>query len=196
MIYELDKETIDFICKHKLTLNQFAICLLIHKKDGATIIRLNIELGVIGDCMIPVGKGSDGKTKYKKELVDLIDREFIETVHPVHGYEIDNLKVTAKFTDEFITPLALAHEEFFEAYPKTIYVNGIEYPARSCDFDEMRVAYTKAIKGSVKKHKLILASLESDKQTSQYAKVNIMNYIGGRIWENNQNTTTTKSKLV
>lgn len=196
MIYELDKETIDFICKHKITLNQFAICLLIHKKDGAAIIQLNTELGVIGDCMIPVGKKPDGKTKYKKELVDLIEREFIDIIYPNHGYEIDNLKVTAKFTDEFITPLSLAPEEFFNNYPKTIYVNGIEYPARSCDFEDMAKAYIKAIKGSIKKHKLIQVSLETDKQTSQYAKVNIMNYIGGRVWESNQNTTTAKSKLV
>ena len=48
MLYEIDNETIDFLCEHKLTLNQFAICLLIHKKDTATMIRINTEIGKIG----------------------------------------------------------------------------------------------------------------------------------------------------
>ncbi len=194
MIYELDKETIDFLCKHKITFNQFSICLLIHKKNAAAIIQIGAEIGLIGDCMIPVGKDREGKPKYKTELKDLIDREFIEIINPSHGNDLDNFKVTDKFKDGFVTNIELASEEFFETYPKSVIVNGTEFPARSCDFEEMSVAYLKAIKGSIKRHRAIIEQLQTEKQSNPYAKMNIMKYIGGRCWENNTETTKVKTR--
>jgi hypothetical protein len=185
MIYELDKETIDFICKHKITLNQFAICLLIHKKDVATILRINEEIGVVGDCMIPTGV-KDGKTQYKKEIVDLINRGFIlnNFLDKKDPYALDNFIVTAKFTEGFLDDEVDMFTEFWELYPKSLHISGIDYPAKSTDFDDLKIKYLKAIKGSKKKHKEIISKINRHKETNAYAVMGIEKFVGSRHWEN------------
>ena len=146
--------------------------------------------------MVPIGKTLEGKTSYKTELKDLIDRGFISMKHPIHGYVLDNLQVTKLFTENFIDDISIAPEQFFEAYPKTIIVSGVEYPARSCDFDEMSIAYLKAIKGSIRKHRMILDQLSNQRQVSPYAQSNIMKYIGGRAWEGREDVSVSRNKIV
>ena len=109
-------------------------------------------------------------------------------------YALDNFEVTSKFTDEFINKLDLAADEFFDNYPKNIFVKGIEYPARACDYQDMKIAYIKGIKSSIKRHKEVIAGLKQDLELSPYAKANIMNYIGGRMWENRQEETKVKTR--
>ena len=77
MLFEVDRETIDFLCKKEITFNQFCLCLLIYKKDVASIIQLTEELGYLGDCLLPIGTDSNGKYKYKTEIQDLIDKGFV-----------------------------------------------------------------------------------------------------------------------
>jgi len=180
MILELDKETIDFLCVNKLTFNQFAICLLIHKKDVATIIRVTEEIGKMGSCLIPLGKD-----KYKNEMDDLIDRGYIEhnSVDKRDYYAIDNFKVNKLFTKS-LDPLVSAPEEFFSLYPSKVVVNGVEYSARSCDFDEMGEKYLQAIKHSVQRHRDVISKLTAYRERNTYAQMNIMKFIGGREWEN------------
>lgn len=185
MIYELDKETIDFICKHKITLNQFAICLLIHKKDTATIIRIGEEIGVVGNCMIPTGV-VEGKTKYKKEIVDLLDRGFIITnfLDKNEPYALDNFILTDKFMEGFLTHETDMFTELWDEYPKFLHIQGLDYPAKSTDFDDLQVKYIKAIKSSKKKHIEILSKLRSYKETNTYALMGIEKFVGSRHWDN------------
>lgn len=197
MLHEIDNETIDFLCKHKLTLNQFAICLLIHKKDTAIMIRINNEIGTIGNYLIPNGVDSQGNKKYKKEIVDLIDRDFLKLtfIDKDNKYNLDNFEVTTKFTDKFLQEADL-FEEFWQEYPKFIYVQGLEFPAKSTDYDELKEKYLKLIKNSKKKHKEIIERLKLFKSNNTYAQMGIEKFVGSRQWENLHSDTKQSSKLV
>lgn len=192
MITEIDKETLDFICATKLTFNQFAICLMVAKGDKAALIRLGEEVGLIGDCLIKVGKD-----KYLNEVEDLEKKGYlINTFVDKNDYfALDNFKVSDKFLKQVTEPLASAAKEFFDAYPRRILVKGVEYPARSCDFDELEEKYLKAINNSIKKHRAVIAKMQAYTETTPYATLNIMNFVGARGWDDLK-ASTTKSKLV
>lgn len=178
MIFSIDKETIDFLCKNKLTFTQYFICLLIHKQDTTTIIRLQKEVDIIGDCLIAQGNG-----KYKSEFTDLVDRGFIVRIRTAPKGEpnlLDDFALTNKFREDWVDFLTLAPQEFFDAYPQHVLVNGVNFPAKGCDFDEMSQKYLKAINNSVRKHKEVITKLKS---LGEYAPINIMKFIGGRMWE-------------
>jgi len=189
MITDFDKETIDFLCTNKLTFNQFAICLLIFRDDTTTIIKITNEVNVIGDCMIPLGDG-----KYKTEMDDLIDRKFLLRVKEdkKEPYLLDNFRVNDKLKDIFT--LNDITQEFFDAYPAKLIVNGVEYPARSCDFDELEEKYIKAIKSNLAKHKEIVKKLTASKERSPYALTGIMKFIGARGWEEIEETFKAKTR--
>ena len=188
MLVEIDKETVDFICKHKLTFNQLAICLFILKKDVTSIIKIKNEVCYIGDCLIP----TEDK-EYKQELDDLIHRKFlIRKIHDKHEpYAFDNFTLNTNFAKEFRTPQELG-EEFFSHYPKLGIINGTEYSAKACDFDDMVDKYYKSIKGSIRKHERIIELLKEN--GDRYATMNIMKYIGGRVWETDELSTKVKTR--
>jgi hypothetical protein len=197
MLYEIDNETIDFLCKYKLTLNQFAICLLIHKKDTATMMRINNEIGIIGNYLIPNGVDTQGKKRYIKEIDDLIDRNFLRLtfIDKDDKYALDNFEVTNKFTDEFIQEVDM-FEELWMEYPKFLFVNGLEFPAKSADYDELEQKYLKLIKNSKKKHKEIIDKLQQFKSTNTYAQMGIEKFIGSRQWDNITGEIKNLSRLV
>lgn len=197
MLYEIDNETIDFLCEHKLTLNQFAICLLIHQKNTATIIRINNEIGVIGNYLIPNGVDLQGKKKYIKEIDDLINRNFIRLtfVDKEDKYALDNFEVTSKFTDDLHQESDI-FEELWQEYPRFIYVQGLEYPAKSTDYDELKEKYLKIIKNSKKKHKEIILKLKEFKINNPYAQMGIEKFVGSRQWESLTDNSKPISKLV
>lgn len=197
MLYEIDNETLDFLCENKLTLNQFAICLLVYKKDTATIIRISNEIGKLGDYLIPNGVDEQGKKKYKKELIDLIDRGFIKLtfVDKDDRYALDNFEVTERFTKNFIKDEDI-FEEFWKEYPRFIFVNGLEYPAKSTDYEELKEKYIKAIKNSRRKHKEIIEKLKEFKSTNNYALMGIEKFVGSRQWDNLSENNKSLSKLV
>jgi len=186
MLYEIDNETVDFLCEHNITLNQLAICLLIYKKDKTSIMKLNHELGIkIGDCLIPNGLDSQGKKKYKKEIIDLIDRDFIRFTFDdkEDKYNVDNFEVSSKFLKDLGININL-FEEFWQEYPKFIFVNGIEYPAKSTDYEELEKKYLKLINNSKTKHKEIIEKLQQFKSTNTYALMGIEKFVGSRQWDN------------
>lgn len=191
MIYELDKDVIDFLCKKKISFTQFAICLLAYRKDTANIIKISEEIGKIGDCLIPLGN-----EKYISEIDDLIKRDYL--THDKHNkslqYHIDNLIVTEKFLRGFIDPTQDLAQEFWDAYPKNLMINGATVPATACDYDEFAAKYLKAIKNSPKLHKEIIAKLKSVLETYPYAQMNIMNYVGSRQWEQFDDQSVRKAR--
>ncbi len=198
MLYEIDNETVDFLCEHKLTLNQLAICLLIYKKDKTNIMKMNHELGVkIGDCLIPNGLDSQGKKKYKKEIIDLIDRDFIRFTFDdkEDKYNVDNFEVSNRFLKDLGITTNL-FEEFWQEYPKSLFVQGIEYPAKSADYEELEKKYLKLIKNSKTKHKEIIEILRHFKSNNTYAQMGIEKFIGSRQWESLEIEVTQRSKIV
>lgn len=188
MIYELDKETINFICKKKISFNQFAICLLINARDTAGIIQIQEELGFIGDRLI-----KKGDRTYINELDDLIDRGFIlnHEIDKKDFYALDNFVVTPEFTTGFLGDIDEMCKELWSEYPSTINIRGAEYPTKACDYDEFCKVYIKAIKSSIKTHNEIIAKLKKFKSShNNYAEMKIMNFVGSRHWENLQNESS------
>lgn len=193
MLHKIDKETIDFICKHKLTFTQLGICILIHEQNGSVIMRVNKEVGMIGDCLIEQDNG-----KYKTEINDLIDRGFIKQISTSpelsEPFAFDNFKLSDFVTRELMTSLEEAAQELIDNYPSSVLVGGIEYPARSCDFEELEKNYLKAIKSSVNKHRQVIARLIAYRERNTYAQVGITKFVGGRLWETLEDTTKVKSR--
>lgn len=191
MLNKIDKETIDFICKYKLTFTQLGICILIHQQDGAAIIKVNQEVGSIGDCLIEQANG-----KYKTELNDLINRGYITQINTSpqlsNPYGFDNFRLVDFISRELMTPLEEAFQELIDNYPEKILVKGMEYPARACDFEELEKSYLKAIKNSVNKHKQVIARLIAYRERNDYAEVGITKFVGGRLWESLEVATKPK----
>ena len=192
MLYELDKELVDFLCRKKLTFTQFSICLLVHRKDVATIIRMEEEVGKLGDNLIALGDG-----KYKTEIDDLLDRGYLitEKVNKKFDYHIDNLIVTQKFLHGFIDDKLDMAQEFWDTYPKNLMINGAAVPSTVCDYDEFTAKYLKAIKNSPRLHKEIIGKLQAAKEDYPYAIMSIMNFVGSRHWEQmNEQSAKVKSR--
>jgi len=185
MIRDLDKETIDFLCKHKLTFTQFAICLLIHKQDVATIIKITQEVGFVGTTRIKRGD------TWVLEIQDLIDRKFIVNNFKDKDEEfaLDNFELTNKFKDGFIFDEDEMAMEVFKLYPKHLYINGATAPAKAADIEEFTQKYIKAINGNLKTHKKVLEHIAMIKRTNNnYALMGIMKYVGSRDWEEYDNS--------
>jgi hypothetical protein len=177
MIFEIDRETVNFVSSKKITFNQFIICLLIYQRDAASIIQYTNDVGIIGDCLIPLGDG-----KYIREIEDLINRGFIKTTKE-GVYDLDYLIVTTKFSKGLFDELDVAAREAFELYPKYIRVNTQDFEAKACDFEDFAKKYLLAIGGSIKEHKDIVMPHIKALRKSGYAKMKIMNYIGSKNWK-------------
>jgi len=191
MLLKIDSETVDFVCKHKITFNQLAICLFVLRKDVTSIIKIKHNVGYIGDCLIPL----TGETAtHIQEMDDLVNRKFLirKLYDKNEPYAFDTFDLNPGFKKEFRTPEEIG-EEFFNSYPKTIIVNGVELSARTCDFQEMIAAYFHAIKGGIRLHENIVNLL---KEKGGYATVGIMKYIGGRVWETDEVNTKVKSRAI
>lgn len=191
MIYEVDKETVEFICKKKISFNQFVMCLLINAKDTRSIIQIQEELGPIGNRLI-----NKGGNTYINELDDLIERGFIlnHEIDKRDPYALDNFVVTPKFTTGFLGDQDEMCNELWTEYPPTINIQGSEYPTKVCDKEEFCEKYIKAIKGNVSLHKEIIAKLRIYKSGNQYAQMKLMNFVGSRHWENLNGATKPKTR--
>lgn len=181
MITKIDKETIDFVCKHKLTFTQFAICLLIYHKDTAGIIQIGEEIGIIGDALLRVKEFPD---KYISELNDLIDRGYVINKSRIPTeIELDYLILTSKFTSDFGDPLTESEDmakELWDAYPKHILIDNREVSAVSCIYEQFADRYLKAIKNSKKTHKQAMGAVYA---LGTYAEMGIEKWVGSRQWE-------------
>lgn len=191
MIAKIDKETVQFICKHRITFQQFALCLLIYHNDTASLIQIEEEIAHIGDCLIPTGKGD-----YKQEITDLIERGYLINNNKKNEYVLDLFVLTPKFTNDFLVDISQAPQEAWDKYPKNLLINNQEVTTKSCNYDEFVTMYLKAINWDIKQHKKALRDIELIKKQSKYAKVKIMNWAGGRLWNEREEEKTTKSKTV
>jgi hypothetical protein len=197
MLTKIDKDTITFISKHKLTFQQYAICLLIYHKDTASMIQIEEEIGLIGNCLLPLRtKDSNGKPQYKSELEDLIDRGYIINRGKSNKYELDYLVLTPKFTDSVLVNIHTAPKEIWNEYPRLISVEGKEFSAKSCDFDEFCDLYLKAINWDISEHQRVKEAVKTIKeQGGNYAKMGIKKWVGSRQWDEMELTVKPKIRM-
>lgn len=180
MITSIDKETIDFLAKKKLTFNQFCMCLLVHYKDVASIIKYTNEVGFLtGGTVIKPNK------KQVNELDDLVERGFIEYTfrRKDDKHHLDNYSVTEKFTKGFLDGFKEKIKQVWDMYPTYMIINNEEKPYGKSDFEAFSDQYTKLLKEDVSVHEKIVIDLTERLKQSKYAAVKLSNYISTRLWE-------------
>lgn len=180
MIYEIDKETIDVLCKKKLTPTQYFICLLIYHKDVQGVLKYTNETDIVlGDEVFWRGK------EEVRALDDLITRGFLLNtgVDTRDQYAIDNFIVTDKFTSGFLIGVEEVFKELWETYPKHLLIDNEEKPAKAVDYEETENKYLRAIQFSITKHKEVISKLKAYNKINKYASMNFRNFIGSRHWE-------------
>lgn len=187
MITTIDKETVIFLAKHKLTFNQYCILLLLHQRDVASIIQYTCEIGFLsGGTVIRPDR------KKVNELQDLIDRNFLihdlidkEDIHSIENYVLTDkflriMDVNAKYKQ--------AAAEFWGKYPNIININGRESATgKSVEYDDFVDKYTEILKKDFNLHKHIMEVLTKQTKANPYAQMGIMKYLGSKQWEGESN---------
>jgi hypothetical protein len=187
MITFIDKDTIDFLAKKKLTFNQFCMCLLIHQGDVAGILKYTAEVGFItgGTILKP------DRTEVK-ELDDLLVRGYLkhDNIDKGDWYSLDNFTVTEKFTKNFLDQFDFKAKEFWDQYPVYMRINNEDKPyGRGVDYEEYKEKYIKILREDIHIHEKLMSIIQESKKKSKYAELKILNFIGSRPWENNAERT-------
>jgi len=184
MITSIDNETLNFLCKHELTFNQFCMCLLIHERNGAKIIKYISEVGFLTG-------GTIVKTNNREvnELNDLVERGYIKYTWKVKHdkHHLDNYSVTEKFTKGFLDKFKEAVKELWDTYPTYMLINGQEMPYGKSDYEAFEEQYTKMLKVDISLHTTIMQDVLDNKKYSKYAPVKLSNYLSSRLWEGKSN---------
>jgi len=192
MITAIDKETLTFLGKKKLTFNQFAMCLLLYHKDVAGVIQYTAEVGYLTGGTILNTQG-----KEINELDDLIERGIVQYVFrdKSDAQSLDNYSVTEKFTKGFMDRYKDAAEEFWKQYPDTFFIQGEEKRiARAVDYDEYAEKYIKIITYDFNRHLIMMNNIKVQLQKSRYALMGIIKYITSRPYENQEENVTKRSR--
>ncbi len=186
MITEIDKETLNFISKKKLTFNQFCVCLLLYNKDFTAMQQYTHEIGYLtGGSYIKPNRDE------VNEVEDLLARGFIihEGRDKKNYYDLDNFTVTDKFTKGFIDKYEEACDEFWKLYPNNFFINGKESPtAKVMDYEEFKKVYINIIKSDFSLHSNIIGKIRIALSNSKYATMKISNYLASKQWENEVGT--------
>jgi hypothetical protein len=160
MILESPGQWVDFLCKHKMSPTQFLFLYIIYENDYPALYKYVQENG-----------GFD-----MSELNDLEERGYMINDNPNLASSLaDCYTVTDKFIKElYNTDVNTAYEEFFEAYPVQIYVDGRRLPGRNATL-KTRTYYKKKIATKRALHKKVMECLE-------YAKRNNLVTMGMEKW--------------
>lgn len=158
---------IPFLKKNKLTSNQFLLLLLIHQKKWKLIEEYK--------SMFPT---EDGSMIGKFPLEDLINRGFIDKIKD--NSKADSLIITKKFTKIFCDKFETG-DQIWELYPRIIINNGISFPLKLWDKNEMRDEYHKRIKGNYEEHLEVIKDLEYAIENN-LIKGKLENFIKSEAW--------------
>ncbi len=175
MIYDVEKY-VNFLCKHKITPNQFTFCLLLAegKRD------------IISQYIKEVSKFSTS------EIDDLVNKGFIEDFNKVDTnkhYEVDGFLVTPLFKSEFYIDEIFDNDPFdelMEVYPDFLIVNNTKVAAKALTLQqekELRERYNLELKKNKVLHKKILdVVVKTKKENGGYAQMKIDKFIVGKVW--------------
>lgn len=164
------KEFVDILCKLKISANQYLICMLVYDRDGATTIKYYNE--------------NSGNQFTYEEIDDLVDREYLLRLSKDRkNYQLDYFSTTTKFMSDFLIDEDDAGEEFWNAYPSWIWMNGRKTSAKSCDKDDIIEKYYRKIKGNKKKHQKVMETIEEySKRNDGFATMGIEKFVGSEQW--------------
>lgn len=175
----LEDETayVDFLCKHKITTNQFLILYLLYTERMVSSKKLSYTK--TGN----IYKYSQENIGWAREEVeDLIKKEFIVDCNTTADLFFDKLILTEKFSELMFIDNYIAWDELLDEYPEKVIINTGTFFLKAVDPDEWATKYIKIIKRSKKKHEEVI---ELVKWGVENGKVNmrIDRFILGRVWE-------------
>jgi len=163
------KEYLKFLINKKLTPNQFAICWIIETKDIDGLLEYQKEVGAF--------KAS--------EYNYLIDNGYLENFNEGGKFNLANLIITPKFSEEVFIDEDVAFEQILSVYPKKFLLDGKEWSLLNANLNQLEIEYGKIIKRNKYKHEEIL---EKTKIMTNKMKRGLINYRGigkyilGRNW--------------
>lgn len=130
MIIDLER-WVEFLHSAKITPAQYAFLAILYEKKYKLIYMIKD----ISTNVLP-----------KDELHDLIDRDYLYNWNDAGAYKLDQFELTEKCRKMFEQKCSwVCAEEFIAAFPKWLYINGKQVPARNCDLDELTKEYYKKI---------------------------------------------------
>lgn len=113
----------------------------------------------------------------------LVSEAFVELIIPSKGTTLLNLKVTDKTRDLFGAQLSSDEmfDEFVDAYPKFLWINGKRVPALNADMVELQKEYNKIVikKG---KHEAVMKALNWAAKNHE-VHMGIKLWLGSRQWK-------------
>lgn len=166
MIIDLER-WIEFLHKVKLTPAQYAFLAIMYEKNYKLIYMI---------------KDISNNVLSKDELQDLLDRDYLYNWNDTGAYKLDQFELTEKCTKMFDAKCTWAcAEQFIEAYPKWLYINGKQVPARSCDLDTLeKEYYRKVVKRGL--HPTVMEQLQWAVKNHKIS-MGIEKWFSSRQWE-------------
>lgn len=132
MIIDLER-WVEFLHKTKLTPSQYAFLAIMHEKQFKLIYKL---------------KESNDKVVTKQEVQDLVDQGYIYNWNDEGVYALDQFEMTPEGIELFEKNCEwVCAEAFIKAYPRWLFIQGKQVPARSCNLEQLeREYYQKVVK--------------------------------------------------
>lgn len=143
-----DRKTIvDALCKHKLTFNQYFFLQIAFYRDYALFYQLG-----------------DAKVKFDKDEIEpLVKRNLIINERSDGEFYIENFEANQENCKPIFEKPPEARDlgqEFWEAFPSNMYIQGKKVSTKSCDKEDLIKHYNDKV--SKKKHAIILEAVKID----------------------------------
>lgn len=167
------KKFIDLLIKFEINANQLLFLTIVHKQDYAPLYKYVTE-----------GSG------FKPEDIDsLVDKGLVINLNEKDDYYLDSFICTDKFiTGLYYEDEEIAASEFWDTYPRMLYIEGKRFAARNTDKDKFFEDYNKEIDMRVDKHKKIMECLS-------YAVKNKLVNMGIRKWFDSKQWETIEEEM-
>lgn len=178
MIIEVD---LDFLVKHKMTIEQYFVCYILYKDKNSTIEGQRVTRKS-GQPIAAIYKYSENVGGIKRDAMkDLIDRGYLELT----GNKLtpDMLEVTDKFYKDLFNHWS-NFDQLFEIYPsRTVFEAGkspVSLKSLDAPIEEISKYYEKIVRTN-KKHNEILEITQWAKERD-LIKMGIQKYVYSQYW--------------
>lgn len=182
----------NFLINNNINPNQFDFCWKLYNHK----IK-NTHLDQIYNLFNKIKSESNNTSKYitKEEIDNLITLGFVKVELKTKSQFPDIYMVTDKFIHNLFVDIDLAFEELIDNYPKTIFVNNIEFNAINIEFEEAQRLYSRKINNSMIKHNEILKELKSQNE-KQLINCGLDKWIKSEAWRLNSIEIKVKNDFI
>lgn len=173
--------SVDFLVKHEITFEQYALCYMLHEDKYEININGQRRYTQSGPAIANVYKYSQSIGKWdKKALNDLVEKGILKRLG--NRNSPDMLEVTDKFAKLMFADMS-DFEQLFDLYPSHLdfgpgKAKGI---LKACNKEEVEKSYKIAVRTKAK-HKYIMDITRWAKKHNML-NLSFEKYVKGRYWE-------------